>query len=397
MPESPIRVLHLDHTAKYSGGEIALVRMLEAIDRSQVHPSVVLAEDGELRSALERIGIDVQVVPLSDSVRDVRKDAVGVGSMGKAGALLEFLRYSRRIASIAKNGRFDIIHTNSLKSDFYGGLAGRLAGIPVVWHMRDHIDSSYLPSQAVSLVRLFARTLPRFVVANSASTLRQLLPETRGLPGNRARVVHGGIDPPGGGEWPLDPPRRTPNPIPRIGMVGRIARWKGQHVMLEAAAKLRDKGIQIRWVVVGTALFGEEAYDAELKQRTVELGLQSEIDWVGFSKQIPELMRSFDIFVHTSISPEPFGQVVIEAMSEAVPVVGADAGGVREILEGNCGILTPPGDHHALADAVESLLRDPERARQMGDDGYRRMTSTFTARRTADNMVAVFRDVLGRR
>jgi glycosyltransferase involved in cell wall biosynthesis len=398
MPESPIRVLHLDHTAKYSGGEIALVRMLEAIDRSQVHPSVVLAEDGELRSALERIGIDVQVVPLSDSVRDVRKDAVGVGSMGKAGALLEFLRYSRRIASIAKNGRFDIIHTNSLKSDFYGGLAGRLAGIPVVWHMRDHIDSSYLPSQAVSLVRLFARTLPRFVVANSASTLRQLLPETRGLPGNRARVVHGGIDPPGGGEWPLDPPRRTPNPIPRIGMVGRIARWKGQHVMLEAAAKLRDKGLQVRWVVVGTALFGEEAYEAELKQRTLELGLQNEIDWVGFSKQIPELMRSFDIFVHTSISPEPFGQVVIEAMSEAVPVVGADAGGVREILEeGNCGILTPPGDHQALADAVESLLRDPERARQMGDDGYRRMTSTFTARRTADNMVSVFRDVLGRR
>jgi glycosyltransferase involved in cell wall biosynthesis len=398
MPELPIRVLHLDHTAKLSGGEIALVRMLEAIDRTQVQPVVVLAEDGPLREALESIAIEVTVLPLSDAVRDVRKDAVGFGSFGKVGAMLEFLRYSRRIARFARANRCHIIHTNSLKSDFYGGLAGRLAGLPVVWHMRDHIDASYLPRTAVAAVRVLARTLPRFVVANSASTLRQLLPETKGQSTPRARVVHGGIDPAGGGTWPTDPPEPPRNAVPRIGMVGRIARWKGQHVMLEAAALLRQRGKSVRWVVVGTALFGEEEFEAELQRRTAELGLSDEIEWVGFSNRIPELMRTFDVFVHTSISPEPFGQVVIEAMSEGVPVIGADAGGVREIVaDGETGILTPPGDPVALAQAVEALLDNPSKARQMGVAGYRRMTTTFTARRTAESMVSVFREILGHR
>lgn len=398
MPQSPIRVLHLDHTAKLSGGEIALVRMLEAIDRTQVQPIVVLAEEGPLRGALEAIGIAVSVLPLSDSVRDVRKDAVGLGSLRRLGAVLEFLRYSKRIARFARQNGCDIIHTNSLKSDFYGGLAGRLARIPVVWHMRDHIDESYLPKTAVAAVRILARSIPRFVVANSASTLEQLLPETKGQSTGRARVVHGGIDPPGGGAWPPDPPPPPRNAVPRIGMVGRIARWKGQHVMLEAASLLRKRGKQARWVVVGTALFGEEEFEAELHRQTLELGLADHIEWVGFSNKIPELMRSFDVFVHTSISPEPFGQVVIEAMSEGVPVIGADAGGVREIVaDGETGILTPPGDPVALADAVEALLDNPSRARQMGLAGYHRMTSTFTARRTAENMVSVFRDILGHR
>lgn len=398
MPANPIRVLHLDHTAKLSGGEIALVRMLEAIDRSLVDPTVVLAEDGPLRGALESIGIPVEILALSDRVRDVRKDAVGLGSFGKLNAVGEFLAYSRRLAAYARSHRFDIIHTNSLKADFYGGLAGRLASIPVVWHMRDHIDASYLPSAAVTMVRVGARFLPRAVVANSASTLRQLLPETNGKDTARTRVVHGGIDPPGGGDWPSEPPQRSVNPVPRIGMVGRIARWKGQHVMLEAAQKVRDRGVDARWIVVGTALFGEEDYESDLHRQTVERGLANEIEWVGFSNQVAAQMRTFDVFVHTSISPEPFGQVVIEAMAEGVPVIGADAGGVREILvDGETGILTPPGDADALAEAVLMLLANPEKARSMGRAGYHRMATTFTARRTAENMVSVFQDVLAKR
>ncbi|MFM7322834.1 MAG: glycosyltransferase family 4 protein [Armatimonadota bacterium] len=398
MIDRPLRVLHLDHTARLSGGEIALARMLAAMDLDLVRPMVVLAEDGPLHAALASSGVAVEVEPMSADLREIRKDSVDFRVVAKVRAVGILLAYSVRIARLARAQKIDVIHTNSLKAAFYGALAGRMARIPVVWHIRDHIDPTYLPAPAVRAVRWMAGWLPSHVVANSASTLERVLPATGGREGARATVVHGGIDPPGGGSWPVEAPAPPHGDPPVVGIVGRIARWKGQHVFVDAARRLRDRGIVARYIIVGTALFGEEDYERELRAAVADAGMVDDIEFAGFSERVHETMRSLDVFVHASISPEPFGQVVIEAMAAGVPVVAANDGGVREIVEdGVSGVLVTAGDSLALADAIGGLLSDRPRADAIARAGYARMATRFSAQRTARRMERVFLDVHARR
>src|SRR5205807_9341585 len=129
----------------------------------------------------------------------------------------------------------------SLKAALYGGLAARLASVPVVWHARDRIADDYLPRSAVRIVRAAARTFATAVVADTKATLAT-------LPG----IEHGYVVP-----SPIPSQDRAPHePGPlRIGMIGRIAEWKGQHVFIEAFARAFESGPELA-VIIGAPLFG---------------------------------------------------------------------------------------------------------------------------------------------
>jgi glycosyltransferase involved in cell wall biosynthesis len=183
----------------------------------------------------------------------------------------------------------------------------------------------------------------------------------------------------------------------RVGLVGRFVEWKGQHVFLEAAERLvtsgRDDGA--RFVLVGAALFGEDDYAAEIERRAAALGGRAEL--LGFRPDIAAVLTELDILVHASVTPEPFGQVVIEGMAAGLPVIATDGGGVREIVRhGEDGLLVPMGDAAALADALAGLLADPARASRLAVAGHRAVRERFTAARAAREVEAVY-DGLPRR
>lgn len=402
----PRVVIFLDHTAKWSGGEIALLRTLEALDRTLVKPIVVLAEEGPFAERLRELSIETHILPLSGQAREVRKDTLsGGGLLRHAGAGMAFLRYAFTIARFAKKHKAFALHCNSLKADLYGGLAGRIAGIPVIWHIRDHVDPSYLPGPAVRVLRALARTAPTFVIAISESVLEKLFPDPEDRQrqlSTRAKIIHDGL-----AAWELTtplPPSRTQwkNDPPRIGIIGRFVAWKGQHIFLAAAQQLqmlqkagdnkavsRTIGADPIFVLVGKPMFGEEEYEAELRRTAEPLG--SRVQFLGFRSDVPVVLRDLDIFVHASTTPEPFGQVVIEAMAEGVPVIASDGGGVREIIEeGVSGLRTPMGDASALANALESLLANPVRASQFAQAAHERVRSHFTADRNARQVEAVY-------
>lgn len=401
----PRTVVYLDHTAKWSGGEIALLRTLEALDRSRVTPVVLLAEEGPFADRLREIEIETHVLPLSGRAREVRKDTLGASALLRhAGAGMALLRYAVTVGRFARKRGAFALHCNSLKSDLYGLLAGRIGGVPVIWHIRDHIDPSYLPGPAVRVLRLLARRAPAFVLVNSESTLEKLFPEPEERARQRAaraRVVYDGLadreltsPAPGGMRgWKNDPPR--------IGIVGRFVAWKGQHIFIEAARKLLQDGdngicpVSAEFVLVGKPLFGEEEYEAHLKRLAEPLG--DRVQFLGFRSDVPAVLQGLDIFVHASTTPEPFGQVVIEAMAEGVPVIASDGGGVREIVEeGVSGLRTPMGNANALADALRSLLTDPARAHRIAQAGHARVRAAFTARRSARAVESVYDDLAGR-
>ena len=393
-----LRVCYLDHTAKLSGGEIALARLLETIDRSAINPWVILAEDGSLAERLRAAGIQVDIVPLSGTVLDVRKDSVESGIFSKVGLILQVLAYGFKVAALIRTQPVDIIHTNSLKSDIYGMLVSRLCRVPLIWHIRDHIDVTYLPAFAVKMMRFLAARVPAFVIANSQSTLDQLHLAVA-KPG---AVVPSGVDPHGevvydgiaSGIPPLASETASNGPL-RIAIVGRLAGWKGQHIFLDAAAKLVEAGIDAKFLLAGTAMFGEDDYVAELHSQVDRLGLQGKVEFLGHVDPIEAFLPTVSILVHASTSPEPFGQVVIEGMAAGIPVVATDGGGVKEtVVHGETGLLVPMGNAQALADALRMLIDRPELRAKLSTKGRQRVLRHFTASITARKVERVYREVL---
>jgi len=393
-----LRVCYLDHTAKLSGGEIALARLLETIDRKAIEPWVILAEDGSLAERLRAVGIRVDIVPLSGSVLDVRKDSIESGIFSKVGLIFNVLAYGFKVAALIRTQPVDIIHTNSLKSDLYGILVSWICHVPLIWHIRDHIDVSYLPVFAVKMMRFLAARVPAFVIANSQSTLDQLHLAVA-KPG---AVVPSGVDPQGevvydgiaSGTPPMATSSALQGPL-RIAIVGRLASWKGQHVFLDAASKLVEAGIDAQFLLAGTAMFGEDDYVAELHAQVERLGLQGKVNFLGHVDPIEAFLPTVSILVHASTSPEPFGQVVIEGMAAGIPVVATDGGGVKEtVVHGETGLLVPMGNAQALADALRMLIDRPELRAKLSTKGRQRVLRHFTASITARKVERVYREVL---
>jgi glycosyltransferase involved in cell wall biosynthesis len=383
-PQRKMRVVYLDHVAQLSGGEIALLRLLPHLSDVEAH--VILAEDGPFADSLAAEGISVEVFPMSERARGVRKEKVRPGHLS-AGAIFGSIVYTLRIARRLRQLNPDLVHTNSLKAGFYGAIAARLAGVPVIWHARDRIAADYLPRAAVSLARAFIRRFASAVIANSQATLRTL-----GEP-SRATVVYSVIPEVihESGPWDARQNRRTLT----FGIVGRLAPWKGQHVFLDAFARAFPEGEQ-RAVVIGAALFGqgEQQYAADLAEQACALGISGRVEFRGFQSDIPLELESIDVLVHASTTPEPFGQVIVEGMAAGVAVVATAAGGPLELISDEVdGLLYPLGAVDSLAQILARLDSDPKLRERLGRAAQKR-AEDFRPGPVADHVHALYTQTL---
>lgn len=382
----PLRVVFVDHVARLSGGEIALLRLLPELSQ-HAEIRVLLGEEGPLVARLQEQGITTEVLAITPRLRDLRKDTIGMGSVDTR-ALAAVPGYILALRHRIRELDPDIVHTNSLKAALYGGVAGRLAGVPVVWHIRDRVASDYLPTPAVRLVRLLSRVLPTAVIANSHSTMNTL-PRRWHSSVFYNPIFHDAVD-------PTLRQRRRPHAPLMIGMIGRLAPWKGQDVFLDAfAAAFKGENVDAR--LIGSALFGEEAYAASLDARAIALGVEEQVEFRGFREDVFAELRELDILVHCSVRPEPFGQVVLEGMVAGVPVVAADVGGPAEVItNGVDGILTAPGDVEELADALRMLADDWVLRAKIGAAGRHR-SRDFAPERAVEQLLEFYDWVLRRR
>jgi glycosyltransferase involved in cell wall biosynthesis len=379
---SRLRVVFLGHVARYSGAEIEMLRFIEAAP--EVDPTVLLAEDGPLVAGLEAAGARVEVLPLPERARGMKRTDVRAGSAQLAAAT-DVARYVEMLRRRLRALRPDIISTISLKAGAYGVLAGRLSRIPVVWHLHDQIDPSYLARQAVAPMRALIGTLPSAVISPSRTTLETV---GRFRPGIRRAIV----------PHPIPMPA-TPVPIrdnaARIGIVGRIAPWKGQDVFLKAFANaVPDPGVHA--VIVGSAIFGEEDYGEELAQLAADLDIADRAEFTGFRSDVQREFAQLDLLVHASVLTEPFGTVVFEAMAAGLPVIAARSGGVAEyIVDGRHGLLHTPGDAEELGRLLRRAIDDRELRRRLAHEG-RTLTESMAPAKIAARWTEVYEAVLGR-
>ncbi len=153
-----------------------------------------------------------------------------------------------------------------------------------------------------------------------------------------------------------------------VGRVERTSRWKGLQVLLDALVRLRDLVPGVRLEVVGD---GDDV--SSLRRRAVRLGVAGVVDWRGpvDHRELPRHYRAAGVTVLPSLTEaESFGMVLTEAMASGCPVVGSAVGGIPFVVrDGVDGLLVPPGDPCALAEALASVLSDPARAAAMGAAG----------------------------
>lgn len=285
--------------------------------------------------------------------------------------------YVGRLARRLRHIRPDLVYANSLKAAVYGSLAARAAGVPVVWHARDRIADDYLPAAAVPLLRRAAQRLPSGVIVVSSTTL-----ETLGRITAPSWVIQDPV--------PLrDVPGRAAANGLCIGMVGRIAPWKGQHVFLEAFARAFEGG-SVRARLVGAPLFGEEEYARRLEHDSVALGIDRRVDFVGFREDVWSELAHMDVLVHASVIPE----VVLEGMAAGRAVVATREGGPGEFIrDGIDGLLYPAGNVEALAASLARLADDePLRARLGG--AARERSHDFESAAIGEAVTEAYRSIL---
>ena len=369
-----LRVVVVGHTAVLSGGELAIVRLIEAMPGVKVH--AILAEDGPLVRLLEEAGASVEVLPLHDRARDLRRGDVAPGRLPLRSATTTAV-YTLRLARRLRQLQPDVVHTNTLKAALYGGVAAKLARRPCLWLIRDRIADDYLPALSVRVVRRLARTVPGEIVVDSAAT-RETLSAWQRPPAVAINTIPSPV------RADLVPRDAGDGSADRLHfvMLGRLARWKGQDVFLRAFAEAFAGGGH-RAIIAGASFFGEEAYGQELVDLAWELGIAAQVEFRGFVHDVPALLRDCDVLVHASLLPEPFGQVLVEAMATGCAVVAADGGGPSEIVtNGVDGVLVPPGDVGALAAALRRLAEDGALRSRLGEHAI------LSARRYAPALIA---------
>jgi glycosyltransferase involved in cell wall biosynthesis len=377
---APLRVVFVDHAARVSGAEIEVLRFIEAAD--DVAATVLLAEHGPMEARLTEAGAAVEVLPLTERTRGLKRDDIRAGT-GVARAAVDVALYSRRLSQRLRQSRPDVVSMISLKAGVYGALAARLARIPSVWHLHDDISAGHLAAQAVFPMRLFVASVPSAVVAPSRAPLATL---GRVRPGMRTAVIALPI--------PMPPQSLTIRPfVRRVGMLGRLAPWKGQHVFLQAFAEAFPEG-ETTAVIIGGAMFGEDEYADGLHALVNRLGISERVEFRGFRSDIDAELERLDLLVHASTLLDPFATVVFEGMAAGLPVIAAATGGVAEhIRHGHEGLLHRPGDVEGLTDLLRLAGEDHELRLRLATAG-RRKAAQFSPETIAATWVRFYRALI---
>ena len=357
--------LHVDTARSWRGGQNQVLVTVLGL-RALGHRTMLVAHPGgELR---RRAAEGLELLPLAP-----------VTEMDLSAAW----RFSRAIKQLHP----DIVHAHDPHAVAMSALAlsmsTQLVKPPLVASRR--VDFHLRGS---SLSRWKYRQVDMFICASEA--IRTMLLGD-GVAARRAVTVHEGIDlgrVAAAEPAPLREELWLPHGAPIVGNVAALVGHKGQKHLVDAAALVVRQVPDARFVIAG-----EGELRGALEQQIKHLGLEKHVLLAGFRPDILSLHKAFDIFVMSSVT-EGLGTSLLDAMACGKPVVATTAGGMPEVVkDGSTGILVPPRDHQAMADAIVKLLKDAELRRAMGQAGRSLANVRFSAERMVQDTLRVYERV----
>jgi glycosyltransferase involved in cell wall biosynthesis len=357
-------VLHVEGGAELYGGAQQVLYLLEGLARKGVESHLACRRGSELAR---------RAAPFA-SVHELKLGGdLDVG----------IIRRLRRLMAAAPP---DVLHLHSrIGADVMGGIAGRLAHVPVV-HTR-RVDNPEPRWLVAAKYRLHDR-----VIAISEGIARVLLAE--GLPAAKLRVVRSAVDAAPfargcdraafAGALGVDADR------PTVAVLAQLIARKGHRYLLAAMPAII--AVEPR---VQVLLFGKGPLVGALQEQIDTDGLASHVRLMGFRDDLPRLLPCMDLVVHPAIM-EGLGVSLLQAAAAGVPVVASAVGGIPEaVRDGVNGILVPPADVPALADAVCRLLTDADARRRLGAGGRQLVAQEFSVAQMVAGNVAVYRELVG--
>lgn len=402
-------ILFIEGSIGFGGSTVNLLRLLQGLDKEKYHPYVIcFHENQESFFRNEDKNLQTKVIKprviskTSKFISAIIKCMSLFGAYGKsAGYFLLFLSnmsvgvipYVLKLYLMARKWNIDLVWLNNgIMTDRSGGiLLAKLLGVPCISKVRGFEWDS-------PVIRWFSKFVD-FYLPDSVAVSQPLL--QMGVSPSKILPTYCTVDlqeydfrkhsPEIAQEFPLSSER------PTFGIVGVLSHWKGQHIFLKATKevlKCFPTGIAF---VVGDSPDGKiDGYKKEIMNLAEQLGIQRNVIFTGYRRDISELMQIVDVVVHASIKPEPFGTVIIEAMAMKKPIIATRAGGPIEIIdEGVNGLLVPPGDVRKLADAIIELLQNPDKRKKMGEAGRKTVEEKFTIQSHVALTESIFRKILG--
>jgi glycosyltransferase involved in cell wall biosynthesis len=305
-----------------------------------------------------------------------------------------------KLYSIFRKGHFDIVHTHTAKAGALGRLAAALGRTPVIVHTpHGHNLYGYFNKRASAIIVRIEKFLTRFTDEIIALTeLERSDYASSGVAAaGKVSVIYQGLE--------LDKLVRDwksacslknifkIGPDTRVvGMVGRLEPVKGSPVFIEAAARVAKLCPNTKFIIAG-----EGSLKAAMEKRALELGIGGVTIFAGWRDDIPDIISLMDVMVLPSLN-EAVGIALIEAQAEGVPVVASKVGGIPEVVnDRKTGILVPPSDPAAIADAVVSLLSDKAKCAAMGEAGKIWVRGRFRAEDMAEKTSALYMRLLNKK
>jgi len=302
-----------------------------------------------------------------------------------------------RLARWLRRQRVTVLQTHLFDAGVVGLIAGRLARVPLIVVTRHHSDFHFVSGTRAHVLidSLTARWGDRVVVL--ARAVRDHLVAREGVPSHHIDVIVQGFDFDAlrGSADNDDEGRRIRVELGIedafvVGAVGAFYPSKGHAYLFAAAAQLAREIPNLKLLIVGAG--DRAAIDALAREH----GIDGRVIAAGFRRDVPACLRAMDVFVHPSLS-EAFCQSIVEALAAERPVVATDVGGASEaITDADHGMLVPPADAGAIADAIATLYRDPVRRRRIGETGRRAAMARFPVEGMVNAQIDVYRRGLAR-
>lgn len=362
-----MKILFLDQSGKPGGAELCLVDIAKPFGENAL---VGLFADGDFRKLLEKNQIPVEV--LTTQAIKVSKES---GLFQALSSLAQIIPLINQVVQRAK--KYDLIYANTQKALVVGAIASFLARRPLVYHLHDILSLEHFSKTNLRVAVNLINRCATLVIANSQASKTAFL-QAGGKP-NLVQVIYNGF---AAKNYEIDElaVRNLKENLELagkfvVGHFSRLSPWKGQHILIDALCQCPQDVVVI---LVGDALFGEQEYVKDLHEKVIALGLENRVKFLGFRADIPQLMAVCDLVAHTSIAPEPFGRVIIEAMLCGKPVVAAQAGGAIELVQdGINGFLVTPGKPQELARVINNCRQESVKTANIANNAKISATQRF--------------------
>jgi glycosyltransferase involved in cell wall biosynthesis len=352
------KILHCIDGFRIGGAEVNLLEQIKQLAVKGYDQTVCSFDDvGALKESYQKLGIPVYIIQ-----RKHRFDPIVL----------------TKLYQLIQHGKFSIIQTVLFYPDVVGMLTGAAAGVKVRISVEtaSHYNVFFSPPYR----RLMYRTAMKYVsriIAVSGEVKNSIIQRER-IHSSRIAVIPNAVDfrlydPVSNGSNRKKKELHLQNAFPVLGTVARLTHVKGHGVLIRAAVDLVKK-----YPALHCLFIGDGELRSDLEKQINEMGLGDHFSFLGFRKDIPELLYALDIFVLPSLT-EGMPNVILEAMACSVPVVATEVGGIPEVIrDGWNGILIPPEDPKKLAGAILKLLEDRSFRSQIGENGRKHVQDQYS-------------------